>query len=65
MLEAQNMDVATERLRRARAHRDRLWSACQSWKEEARIGHLARFCTGLCGGDVIAGEALAREAIWS
>ncbi len=40
-------------------------SACQSWKEDDRIGHLVGYCTQLCGGDAKAGGALAAEAIWS
>ena len=54
-----------ERLMRARARRDLLWSACLSWKEDDRIDHLVAYCIGLCGGDGTAGGALAREAIWS
>jgi hypothetical protein len=57
--------VGGERLKRARARRDLLWSACQSWKEDDRIGHLTGYCTQLCGGDAKAGGALAAEAIWS
>lgn len=52
-------------LKRAKARRDLLWRACQSWPEDNRIDDLVAFCTALCGGDAQAGGALAREAIWS
>jgi hypothetical protein len=64
-MKPENRDAAAERLSQARAHRDVLWGACQSWNEDARIAHLAGFCTALCGGDVTLGRALATEAIWS
>ena len=54
-----------EMLARARAHRDLLWNACLSWKEDARIDNLVAFCTKLCGGDREAGAWLATETIWS
>ncbi len=57
--------VQRERLKRAKFRRDVLWSACQSWKEDDRIGHLVAYCTQLCGGDARAGSVLATEAIWS
>jgi hypothetical protein len=57
--------VRSEALKRAKARRDLLWRACQSWKEDDRIGHLVGYCTQLCGGDAKAGGALAAEAIWS
>jgi hypothetical protein len=66
MLKSENGPAgAGERLKRAAARRDLLWSTCLCLREDARISHLVAYCTALCGGDAKAGGTLAREAIWS